>query len=177
MPEPGHFCRSSRPHRCMPRCHSRGVDGSALTPTRELPAAHTGKTGSTVDPFFTTVRSELSDKGFLVATADNLISWARTGSLMWMQFGLACCAIEIGSTKKFPSPGPVKYCPTSRVAILGHPRPPRPPETCACVRQSVDLDRALRAGRHHLARTRSAHRKNHRARVIGMRPPLIYPRR
>jgi NADH-quinone oxidoreductase subunit B len=37
----------------------------------------------------------LSDKGFLVATADNLISWARTGSLMWMQFGLACCAIEM----------------------------------------------------------------------------------
>ena len=27
-----------------------------------------------------------------VATADNLIAWARTGSLMWMQFGLACCA-------------------------------------------------------------------------------------
>ncbi len=48
-----------------------------------------------VGPFFTDVRSELSDKGFLVATADNLVSWARTGSLMWMQFGLACCAIEM----------------------------------------------------------------------------------
>ena len=23
MPEPGHFCRSSRPHRCVPRWHSR----------------------------------------------------------------------------------------------------------------------------------------------------------
>jgi len=66
-----------------------------VTPTRELPAAHTGKTGGAVDPFFTNVGSELSDKGFLVATADNLISWARTGSLMWMQFGLACCAIEM----------------------------------------------------------------------------------
>src|SRR6516162_4165203 len=66
-----------------------------VTPTRVLPAAHTGKTGGAVDPFFTNVRSELSDKGFLVATADNLISWARTGSLMWMQFGLACCAIEM----------------------------------------------------------------------------------
>jgi NADH-quinone oxidoreductase subunit B len=66
-----------------------------VTQTRELPAAHNGKTGGAVDPFFTNVRSELSDKGFLVATADNLISWARTGSLMWMQFGLACCAIEM----------------------------------------------------------------------------------
>jgi NADH-quinone oxidoreductase subunit B len=25
----------------------------------------------------------------------HLIAWARTGSLMWMQFGLACCAIEM----------------------------------------------------------------------------------
>ena len=66
-----------------------------VTPTRELPAAHAGNTGGAVDPFFTNVRSELSDKGFLVAGADNLISWARTGSLMWMQFGLACCAIEM----------------------------------------------------------------------------------
>ena len=60
----------------------------------ELIAARTGKAGA-VDPFFTNVKSELSDKGFLVATAHNLIVWARTGSLMWMQFGLACCAIEM----------------------------------------------------------------------------------
>ena len=45
--------------------------------------------------FFAKVNTELSDKGFLVAAADNLISWARTGSLMWMQFGLACCAVEM----------------------------------------------------------------------------------
>ena len=47
------------------------------------------------DAFFAKVNNELSDKGFLVAAADNLIAWARTGSLMWMQFGLACCAIEM----------------------------------------------------------------------------------
>ena len=45
--------------------------------------------------FFAKVNTELSDKGFLVAAADDLISWARTGSLMWMQFGLACCAVEM----------------------------------------------------------------------------------
>jgi NADH:ubiquinone oxidoreductase subunit B-like Fe-S oxidoreductase len=38
---------------------------------------------------------ELADKGFLVASADALINWARTGSLMWMTFGLACCAVEM----------------------------------------------------------------------------------
>ena len=47
--------------------------------------------------FFAHANHQLSDKGFLVASADSLISLteARTGSLMWMQFGLACCAIEM----------------------------------------------------------------------------------
>jgi len=44
------------------------------------------------DPYFEAMQEELSDKGFLVANADALINWARTGSLMWMTFGLACCA-------------------------------------------------------------------------------------
>src|SRR6201990_2144222 len=47
------------------------------------------------DPYFLEVNHELSDKGFFVAAADDLITWARTGSLMWMTFGLACCAIEM----------------------------------------------------------------------------------
>jgi NADH-quinone oxidoreductase subunit B len=47
------------------------------------------------DPFFTGLSDELADKGFLVAAADDLITWARTGSLMWMTFGLACCAVEL----------------------------------------------------------------------------------
>ncbi len=38
---------------------------------------------------------ELGDKGFLVTSTDDLIQWARTGSLMWMTFGLACCAVEM----------------------------------------------------------------------------------
>ena len=47
------------------------------------------------DPFFTEVSSELGDKGFLVTSTDELITLARTGSLMWMTFGLACCAVEM----------------------------------------------------------------------------------
>ena len=47
------------------------------------------------DPFFSNLNDELADKGFMVAKADDLIAWARTGSLMWMTFGLACCAVEM----------------------------------------------------------------------------------
>ena len=46
------------------------------------------------DPFFDGVSNQLADKGYITAAADDLITWARTGSLMWMTFGLACCAIE-----------------------------------------------------------------------------------
>ena len=48
-----------------------------VTPTRELPAAHTGKTGGAVDPFFTNVKSELSDKGS--SSPQPTISLSRRG--------------------------------------------------------------------------------------------------
>jgi NADH-quinone oxidoreductase subunit B len=47
------------------------------------------------DKFFESVSLELDQRGFLVASADDVINWARTGSLMWMTFGLACCAVEM----------------------------------------------------------------------------------
>ncbi|MBV9221595.1 MAG: NADH-quinone oxidoreductase subunit B, partial [Methylobacteriaceae bacterium] len=53
------------------------------------------KAVATTDPFFAGLNSELADRGFLVAASDDLIQWARTGSLMWMTFGLACCAVEM----------------------------------------------------------------------------------
>ncbi len=47
------------------------------------------------DKFFEAVNTEVGKAGFLTASLDDVITWARTGSLMWMTFGLACCAVEM----------------------------------------------------------------------------------
>ena len=47
------------------------------------------------DPFLRGMNEEMAAKGFVVTQVDHLINWARTGSLWWMTFGLACCAVEM----------------------------------------------------------------------------------
>src|ERR1700755_3368163 len=69
-----------------------------LAPAVSQPATgvidpRTGQPVGADDPFFLEVNNELADKGFLVTATDDLITWARTGSLMWITFGLACCAV------------------------------------------------------------------------------------
>jgi NADH-quinone oxidoreductase subunit B len=51
--------------------------------------------GSDKDVDVRRLNDELADKGFLLTTTDDVINWARTGSLHWMTFGLACCAVEM----------------------------------------------------------------------------------
>jgi len=41
------------------------------------------------------LNDELQDKGFVLTSVEDIIAWARNGSLHWMTFGLACCAIEM----------------------------------------------------------------------------------
>ncbi|HEY4941756.1 MAG TPA: NADH-quinone oxidoreductase subunit B family protein [Rhizomicrobium sp.] len=58
-------------------------------------ARMSGTAGTANDPYFHALEDELQDKGFFVTSADAIIHWARTGSLHWMTFGLACCAVEM----------------------------------------------------------------------------------
>ena len=49
--------------------------------------------------FFTKeISDNVSTKGFIQTSAQDVINWARTGSLHWMTFGLACCAVEMMHT-------------------------------------------------------------------------------
>jgi NADH-quinone oxidoreductase subunit B len=66
--------------------------GVIETPTRPLPP------GDQPNPLLQAATDEVRDKGFVVATLDNLVNWARTGSLWPMTFGLACCAVEMMHT-------------------------------------------------------------------------------
>ena len=54
--------------------------------------------GAEQDQILDYVGDELSDKGFVVAQMDKLVSWAQSGSLWPMTFGLACCAVEMMHT-------------------------------------------------------------------------------
>ncbi len=65
-------------------------------PTEEEIARAAGLVPGSVDMAqFEAMREELDRKGFMVASAEDLFTWARTGSLWWMTFGLACCAVEM----------------------------------------------------------------------------------
>ena len=63
---------------------------------------------------FKKLAEDFSKKGFITTSSDNLVNWARTGSLHWMTFGLACCAVEMMQTSM-----PVSYThltlPTKRI--------------------------------------------------------------
>jgi len=72
-----------------------GLEGAAAPFGQAVAGAGGGRSAAGQDSFFTGLSDQLADKGFLVTAADDLITWARTGSLMWMTFGLACCAVEM----------------------------------------------------------------------------------
>lgn len=47
------------------------------------------------DAILNAVTDEITNRGFVIAKADKLFNWARSGSLWPMSFGLACCAVEM----------------------------------------------------------------------------------
>ena len=51
--------------------------------------------GPAQDELLARATKRLQDKGFLIARVENLVDWARTGSIWPMTFGLACCGVEM----------------------------------------------------------------------------------
>src|SRR5690349_19942683 len=59
----------------------------------------------------------VQQKGFVTTGVDNLVNWARTGSLWPMTFGLACCAVEMmhaGAARYDLDRFRVIFCPSPR---------------------------------------------------------------
>jgi NADH-quinone oxidoreductase subunit B len=52
--------------------------------------------GGDMDVAARAMNADLADKGFLLTSSEDIINWARTGSLHWMTF--ACCAVEMMHT-------------------------------------------------------------------------------
>ncbi len=44
---------------------------------------------------FSMSRDTFQNQGFVLTSVDKLVTWARSGSLWPMTFGLACCAVEM----------------------------------------------------------------------------------
>jgi len=61
-----------------------GLSKSAESVAEFAPEPGTGDAGQS-----------LQKKGYMVASADAVMNWARTGSLWPLTFGLACCAVEM----------------------------------------------------------------------------------
>ncbi len=70
-------------------------NSTIITPPQTVPAAQGGETRQPDADYFNALQTEVNDKGFLVTSTEDLFQWARTGSLWWMTFGLACCAVEM----------------------------------------------------------------------------------
>jgi NADH-quinone oxidoreductase subunit B len=51
-----------------------------------------------LDTYLQQTADDLQNKGFITAKLDDLVNWARTGSMWPMTFGLACCAVEMMHT-------------------------------------------------------------------------------
>lgn len=47
------------------------------------------------EAYMKSVNDEIKDQGFVAAKFEDLLNWARTGSLWPLTFGLACCAVEM----------------------------------------------------------------------------------
>jgi NADH-quinone oxidoreductase subunit B len=70
---------------------SAGVGLSATAEAAEARSAASASAPSAVPD----ENASLQKRGFVVSSVDNVVNWARTGSLWPLTFGLACCAVEM----------------------------------------------------------------------------------
>jgi NADH-quinone oxidoreductase subunit B len=68
----------------------RGI-GVGIATSRDL-------SGNNVDEDQEISLAGINNKGYILTTVNDVINWSRTGSLYWMTFGLACCAVEMMHT-------------------------------------------------------------------------------
>ena len=79
----------------MPGRRERSNGSDPRSPARKIRRPSPATQPPDPDVLRPTSRPRCSDKGFLVTSTEDLFQWARTGSLWWMTFGLACCAVEM----------------------------------------------------------------------------------
>ena len=58
-------------------------------------ATSSGVSDSNIDKDQEISLAGINNKGYILTTVNDVINWSRTGSLYWMTFGLACCAVEM----------------------------------------------------------------------------------
>lgn len=76
-----------------------GVRMKKTDPPRVLSSAGlTSGMPPSPDPYYGERAEQFVDKGFVLTSVEELVKWSRIGSLHWMTFGLACCAIEMMQT-------------------------------------------------------------------------------
>ena len=74
-----------------PPATGRGGRGGEAAPLDETQVATRAQRGR----FLERVQQGLSSDGFLLTNLNDLVNWARAGSMWPMTFGLACCAVEM----------------------------------------------------------------------------------